>query len=98
VSTRRDLLRRLGLTAVLTAGMSAITAIFPEVANAACRYNGCEYAPGTKAGVYCGWCSAVTRAGRGASFSHAFMCNGSKCCSYGPRASCEDPLHFSPCG
>lgn len=98
MTTRRDLLRRLGVTAALAATMSAITAIFPEIANAACDSNGCKCAPGTKGGVYCGWCSAVTSPGQGGKWSDAFLCNGEQCCRYGPRSSCADSSNFSPCG
>jgi hypothetical protein len=98
VSTRRELLRRLGLTAVLTAGMSAMTAIFPEVANAACKYNGCKCASWAH-GVYCGGCNAVTNLGSGGAWSHVYLCSGSKsCCDYGPRASCDDFSNPAPCG
>ncbi|KAF3913531.1 hypothetical protein ABW20_dc0102387 [Dactylellina cionopaga] len=64
----------------------------------ACVSNGCKCNAGTKGGVYCGWCGAVTNSGNGGSWSDAFQCNGSKCCRYGPRDSCRDSTHYSPCG
>ncbi len=80
MTTRRDLLRRLGITTALATTMLVLTAIFPEIANAACESNGCKCAVGTKVGVYCGWCGAVTKAGNGGKWSDLFQCNGSKCC------------------
>jgi hypothetical protein len=99
VSTRRDLLRRLGLTAALTAGMSALTAIFPEIASAQnCIPNGCKCRPGTSQGQYCGWCDAVTNAGNGGKWSDMFECGPSgQCCRYGPRTVCQDPENHAPC-
>ncbi|MCP2319238.1 hypothetical protein APR12_004605 [Nocardia amikacinitolerans] len=96
---RRDVLRRLGLTAVFTATMSALTAVFPEVANAACVENGCKCRPGTSPGVYCGWCYAVTHAGEGGAWSDVFQCaSNGRCCRWGPRPSCADSDSYTPCG
>ncbi|GGN66018.1 hypothetical protein [Nocardia rhizosphaerihabitans] len=99
MTTRRDLLRRIGVTAVLTTAMSALTAIFPEIANAASTYNGCQCRPGANAGVYCGWCDAVTNTGNGGAWSDVYLCsNSGSCCRYGPRPSCADSQNYSPCG
>jgi hypothetical protein len=63
-----------------------------------CKYNGCKCKPGTRAGVYCGFCDAVTDAGSG-SFTDVFQCNSKgSCCDYGPRQSCDKFPGFSPCG
>ncbi|KAF3105169.1 hypothetical protein TWF594_005752 [Orbilia oligospora] len=63
-----------------------------------CVPNGCKCNP-VPQGQYCGWCSAVTNAGTGGSWSDVFECNPSGgCCRYGPRASCNNWPNFSPCG
>jgi hypothetical protein len=84
VTTRRDLLRRLRATAVLTTAMSALAAVFPESANAQnCVPNGCKCNP-VPEGQYCGWCSAVTNPGNGGQWSDVFHCNPQGgCCRYG---------------
>ncbi|KAF3929966.1 hypothetical protein AA313_de0206920 [Arthrobotrys entomopaga] len=64
-----------------------------------CTYNGCKCTKGTKAGVYCGWCGAITAAGTGGSWSDVYQCASSgDCCRYGARASCVNPASYSPCG
>lgn len=64
----------------------------------ACMYNHCQCAPGA-AGVYCGWCDAVTVLGDGGSLNHVYQCdpeNSSNCCDYGTRQSCA--AGTGPCG
>ncbi|MEV0368156.1 hypothetical protein [Nocardia fusca] len=93
MTTRRDLLRRLGLTAALTAGMSALTVVFPEVANAACKATGCKGRPGVKQGQYCGNCvmadgsGYVVTAKRVPDHGYELAPDGS-CCDYGYLADC----------
>jgi len=69
-----------------------------ELEKRACSYNGCKCKVGTRAGLYCGYCDAVTNSGSGL-FSDVFQCNSKGgCCDYGPRKSCAKFPGFSPCG
>ncbi|KAL2852207.1 hypothetical protein BJX68DRAFT_235059 [Aspergillus pseudodeflectus] len=75
-----------------------LVAISFQLVSAGCAANGCRCSPATSPGIYCGWCSAVTQVGYGGSYSDAFQCRGRICCNYGPRKSCQDSSHYSPCG
>ncbi|RVD84892.1 uncharacterized protein DFL_003229 [Arthrobotrys flagrans] len=63
----------------------------------ACSSNKCKCAEGTKAGVYCGRCGAVTSLGSGG-INDVYQCASSgECCRYGPRSSCAGSS-YTPCG
>ena len=73
------------------------------LAKRTCVTNGCQCKAGTRPGVYCYKCDAVTEEGDHNSFpgnvnGWVFQCRrDGGCCTYGPRGSCAGG-RANPCG